>query len=154
LFIHACPDLPVWGHVVARCFPRLLMVTTVISLWAGLPFVVDGADPLIDSLSVLIRRMLFSSSTAACHTRRCLGVTLSPGSARVEAMPTYRLYALDNHEHIAGPPQIITCDTDEEAIQRAQFCGRPRPGIVGARTAPCADRARRRLIGRERPIRA
>jgi hypothetical protein len=47
-------------------------------------------------------------------------VTLSPGVAGVEAMPTYRLYALDNHEHIAGPPQIITCDTDEEAIQQAQ----------------------------------
>jgi hypothetical protein len=35
-------------------------------------------------------------------------------------MPTYRLYALDNQNHVTGPPQIITSDSDEEAIQRAQ----------------------------------
>jgi hypothetical protein len=34
-------------------------------------------------------------------------------------MPEYRIYLLDDRNKIAGPPEIVTCDNDQEAVQRA-----------------------------------
>jgi hypothetical protein len=35
-------------------------------------------------------------------------------------MPDYRIYAFDAQGHIAGPPRLIVCDTDQEAEQQAR----------------------------------
>ncbi len=35
-------------------------------------------------------------------------------------MPSYRLYELDAAGHIVGPPAILDCATDQEAIRQAQ----------------------------------
>ena len=35
-------------------------------------------------------------------------------------MPDYRIYVVDEHGHIAGPAHVITCATDEEAIEKAK----------------------------------
>lgn len=34
-------------------------------------------------------------------------------------MPSYRLYATDKDGHIVGPSTVITCDSDQDAIQKA-----------------------------------
>ena len=34
-------------------------------------------------------------------------------------MPQYRVYRLNN-KHIAGPPVIVVCDNDEDAIKQAK----------------------------------
>jgi hypothetical protein len=35
-------------------------------------------------------------------------------------MPEYRIYMLDGRNNIAGPPEIVTCEDDQEAVQRAK----------------------------------
>jgi hypothetical protein len=35
-------------------------------------------------------------------------------------MPDYRLYTLKNDGHIAGPPKILQCADDQEAIAEAK----------------------------------
>jgi hypothetical protein len=35
-------------------------------------------------------------------------------------MPDYRVYSLDDKGHILGPAEIITCDNDEQVIERAR----------------------------------
>jgi hypothetical protein len=35
-------------------------------------------------------------------------------------MPDYRLYPVDETGHIAGPPHVETCTSDEEAIAKAK----------------------------------
>ena len=35
-------------------------------------------------------------------------------------MRAYRIYLLTKAGHIEGPPSVVTCDTDEEAIQQAK----------------------------------
>ena len=40
-------------------------------------------------------------------------------------MPAYRIYFIDRTDHISGPPKIIDCANDQEAIQKAsQFVDR------------------------------
>ena len=35
-------------------------------------------------------------------------------------MPTYRLYLLDQDNHITGVPKVLACDSDEDAVERAK----------------------------------
>jgi hypothetical protein len=35
-------------------------------------------------------------------------------------MPEYRIYTLDPEGHIAAPPIIVSCDTDQAAITQAR----------------------------------
>jgi hypothetical protein len=35
-------------------------------------------------------------------------------------MPNYRIYALDAYGQIYRPSEIITCETDEEAVEKAK----------------------------------
>jgi len=35
-------------------------------------------------------------------------------------MPEYRIYTLNDRNKISGPPQDITCENDQEAIQQAK----------------------------------
>jgi hypothetical protein len=35
-------------------------------------------------------------------------------------MIDYRIYRLDRDGHIAGPPKIISCATEQEAVERAR----------------------------------
>ena len=35
-------------------------------------------------------------------------------------MPDYRIYVLNPQGHIAEPPQIVTCDTDQAATEQAR----------------------------------
>jgi len=40
--------------------------------------------------------------------------------ARYETMPAYRLYPMSMDGHIAGPPTVIDCADDQEAVQAAE----------------------------------
>jgi hypothetical protein len=35
-------------------------------------------------------------------------------------MPSYRIYRLSPDEHIAGPPEVVKCDSDQEVIAHAK----------------------------------
>ena len=35
-------------------------------------------------------------------------------------MREYRIYMLDGRNNIAGPPEIVTCEDDQETVQRAK----------------------------------
>jgi hypothetical protein len=35
-------------------------------------------------------------------------------------MATYRVYTLSDGAHIAGPPRTISCDSDQEATEKAR----------------------------------
>jgi hypothetical protein len=35
-------------------------------------------------------------------------------------MPDYRIYSVHKSGRIAGPPHLVTCDTDEEIIKKAK----------------------------------
>jgi hypothetical protein len=37
-----------------------------------------------------------------------------------ECMPEYRIYRLDQAGHIVAPPDVVDCETDEEAVATAQ----------------------------------
>lgn len=37
-----------------------------------------------------------------------------------QCMSSYRIYILDSGNHIQGPPKIVECDSDQEALQQAQ----------------------------------
>jgi hypothetical protein len=34
-------------------------------------------------------------------------------------MPAYRLYSVNNENHFDGPPALLTCKSDSEAINKA-----------------------------------
>jgi hypothetical protein len=38
----------------------------------------------------------------------------------VEIMTVYRIYTLDPEDHVTGPPQIIVCTDDQEAMRQAR----------------------------------
>ena len=42
-------------------------------------------------------------------------------------MGLYRIYMLDAHGHVAAPPNLIECDSDQEAVHHARqyFDGMP-----------------------------
>lgn len=40
----------------------------------------------------------------------------------VGIMTAYRIYVLDLAGHVAGPPQIVECTDDQEAIRQARQC--------------------------------
>ncbi len=35
-------------------------------------------------------------------------------------MPKYRVYFVDRTKHFSRPPEIVECDDDQEAIQKAK----------------------------------
>jgi hypothetical protein len=35
-------------------------------------------------------------------------------------MPDYRVYPVDKSNHIVAAPHVVTCDSDEEAIEKAR----------------------------------
>jgi hypothetical protein len=35
-------------------------------------------------------------------------------------MPHYRIYEVGQDNRIVGPPRVITCDNDQEALQRTK----------------------------------
>lgn len=41
----------------------------------------------------------------------------APGSA---AVPAYRIYAIKKDGHISGPPEVIECADDREAVEKAR----------------------------------
>jgi hypothetical protein len=57
-------------------------------------------------------------------------------------MADYRVYAIDEKDHIVDAPNVVTCDSDREAIERARtlvngrdvelWDGRRRVGRIGA----------------------
>lgn len=36
------------------------------------------------------------------------------------AMPSYRIYQMDSDGHISGPPWIVDCENDQQAIAAAK----------------------------------
>ena len=45
-------------------------------------------------------------------------LTRNPSGAR--AVADYRIYQFEKARHIVGPPVVITCDADEEAVAEAR----------------------------------
>jgi hypothetical protein len=35
-------------------------------------------------------------------------------------MPDYRVYPVDKNDHVLGAPNVVTCDSDQEAIEKAR----------------------------------
>lgn len=42
-------------------------------------------------------------------------------------MTAYRIYVLDPEGHVTGPPQIVECTDDQDALRQARQCldGKP-----------------------------
>jgi hypothetical protein len=36
-------------------------------------------------------------------------------------MPDYRIYRIDDEGHVRGCPAVVTCETDEQAIEHASI---------------------------------
>jgi 7-cyano-7-deazaguanine synthase in queuosine biosynthesis len=49
-----------------------------------------------------------------------VGRVLFSTRLREAAMPDYRVYPVDKDNHIVAVEQVINCDTDQEAIEKAR----------------------------------
>ena len=49
-----------------------------------------------------------------------LSLGLLSGTTGGKGMPDYRVYTVDDKGHILGPSDIVTCDDDEQAIDKAR----------------------------------
>jgi hypothetical protein len=46
--------------------------------------------------------------------------TCGSAERKVSSMPDYRIYRLTPEQHVGGPPEVVSCETDEQAIQHAK----------------------------------
>jgi hypothetical protein len=51
-------------------------------------------------------------------------------------MPDYRVYPVDKYNHMLGVAQIVTCDSDQEALEKAR-------SLIKGRDVEVWDGARR-----------
>jgi len=48
----------------------------------------------------------------------------SLGGSELRSVPHYRIYPLNPDGHIAGPPYVVECADDQEAVAKAAFAVR------------------------------
>jgi hypothetical protein len=73
-----------------------------------------------NSLFDQIRRRLKASLTAALrHASVAERPSALPPESVEQRMPAYRIYVLTTDGHIAGPPQVLECENEQEAIGKA-----------------------------------
>jgi hypothetical protein len=51
---------------------------------------------------------------------QCSMIVVGTGMLEGLLMPQYRIYTVNTGGHISSPAEIVICDDDQEAIQKAQ----------------------------------